>query len=97
MSSLDEDILVAYVYLRYKKRQKRRIWAYPYYSLHINHSLFILSRDLNQDPAKFHRFYRMSVETFQELVELMKPSIKRQDINYQKAVSVEERFLIAIK
>lgn len=55
MFSLDEDMFEKFMYLWHKKRQKKkkRIWAYPYYSLHINHSLFILSREIDQDPAKF--------------------------------------------
>lgn len=56
MSLPDEDVVVALMYLRYKKQQKEgRTWAHPYYSLHVNRSPFILSRELDQDPAKcFH-------------------------------------------
>lgn len=73
---------------------------HPYYSLNVNHSSFRLTKELDQDPAKFHGFYRMSIESFQELVELMKTSIssiQKKDTNYRKAVSVEERLLITIR
>jgi len=48
---------------------KQRIMTNPYKLLQ---SLFILTRELNKDPSKLHGFYRMSIETFQELVKCIK-------------------------
>lgn len=61
------------------------------------HSTFIMSRELDQDPEKFHGYYRMSPEKFQILVNMLETSISKKDTNFRLAVSVEERLLIILK
>lgn len=57
MSSSNEDMLAVIMYLRHKKHKKKKNLAYPYYSFHINHSSFVLPRELDQGPAKFRGFF----------------------------------------
>jgi hypothetical protein len=53
-------------------------------------SSFAVARELDQDPVKFHNFYRMSIESFKILLQIVGPEIRKKDTNFRKAVTVEE-------
>jgi len=56
-----------------------------------------VSKELDQDPEKFHGYYRMNPETFTILVNIVEASIRKKDTNFRQAVSVEERLLITLR
>jgi len=98
MSSSEDDVVVAYLYLKRRNRQnKKRFWVHPHYIKNIYYSTFIVSRKLDQDPEKFHEYYRMNPETFKILVSLVETNIRKNDTNFRQSVSVEERFLITLR
>jgi len=61
--------------------------------------LFIAAEQLNQTDAKFIEFYRMSKDSYQELVKLVvpNPNIHKMDTNMRECVSPEERILITLR
>lgn len=73
MSLSDVDTQVAIMYFSHQKRGKKYntgSFVFIHFTLT---TVYILTRELDsQVSAKFHEFHRTSVETFQELVELMK-------------------------
>lgn len=98
MSSSEDDVVVTYLYLKKRKRQrKRRFWIHPHYIRNVCYSTFIVSNELDQDPEKFHGYYRMNPETFTILVNIVEASIRKRDTNFRQAVSVEERLLITLR
>jgi hypothetical protein len=43
----------------------------------------------NQDPELFKSFYRMGIESFSLLADLVGPQIRRQNTNFRTALSAE--------
>jgi hypothetical protein len=68
--------------------------VHQFFRDNLNLGAYIVSKGLNQDPELFKSFYRMWIESFSLLVDLVGPQIRRQDTNFRTAVSAEERPLI---
>lgn len=80
--SSDEEMMIAYYYY-HTKRNKRRFWVHPYIERNFHHRLFVAARELNLSDAKFLCFYRMSKDSYLQLVQLISPAIHKKDIiNY---------------
>jgi len=53
-----------------------------------------LYRDLLEDEEKFHGFFIMNIEQFSHLSPLVAEEIRKQNTNYRRAISPEERLAI---
>lgn len=95
-SSSDDDILACYVYLRLRKKRKR-YWRHPYIENNINCRLFVAAKELSHDDTKFLSMYRMSKETYQQLLNHIAPAITKQNTRFRECVSAEERLLITLR
>jgi hypothetical protein len=86
--------------LRQHKRRRQEIrkhWVHPFFHNNLNSGAYIVSKELNQDPELSKSFYRMSVESFSLLSDLLGPQIRIQDTNFCRAVSAEERLLVTFR
>lgn len=96
----DETVAVVSTLLllaKSKKKRKRRYWVHPYNVLNSEHSTYLVARELNNHPAKFQSFYRMSIQTFTTLCSTVGPSLKKKDTNFRMCLSVEEKLLITLR
>jgi len=59
--------------------------------------LFIAAEQLNQTDTKFIAFYRMSKDSYQELLKLVTPNVHKMNTNMRECVSAEERILITLR
>jgi len=50
-----------------------------------------LCRDLLEDEDKFHGFFRMNLEQFYRLSQLVAEEIRKQNTKYRRAISPEDR------
>jgi len=50
-----------------------------------------------EDEKKFHGFFRMNIEQFYRLSQLMVEEIRKQNTNYRRAISPEERLSVFFK
>ena len=53
--------------------------------------------DLVEDEEKFHGFFRMNIEQFYHLSQLVGEEIRKQNTNYRRAISPEERLAIFLR
>ena len=53
--------------------------------------------DLLEDEEKFHGFLRMNIEQFYRLSQLVGEEIRKQNTNYKKAITAEERLPILLR
>ena len=53
-----------------------------------------LCPDLLEDEEKFHGFFRMNIEQLYRLSQLVGEEIRKQNTNYRRAISPEERLAI---
>jgi len=51
--------------------------------------------DLLEDEEKFHGFFRMNIEQFYRLSQVMGEEIRKQNTNCRRAISTEERLEVS--
>jgi hypothetical protein len=66
------------------KRPEFRIFSHLYW-------------DLPMDEEKFHGFLRMNIEKFYCLSQLVGEKIRKQNTNYRRAITPEERLAIFLR
>lgn len=94
-SDSEEDIMIALACGEIQKRTPR-FWIHEINLRRENFGEFHhLFPDLLGDAEKFFKYFRMSSRKFYELVELL--PIKKQNTNFRKAISPEERLAITLK
>lgn len=54
-------------------------------------------RDLRNSPQRFFIYFRMPEACFDEILELIKEDITKQDTKYREAISAEERLAITLR
>lgn len=95
-SSSEDDIIVSYWYLKRKKRKQRSCWIRESARKLIIHSANICAADLILYSSDFQNCYRMTPETFNELLNLIGASIEKEDTNYRESIPAKERLLITL-
>lgn len=56
-----------------------------------------LIQELRADADRFHTYFRMSTDQFDELVTLLTPVIQKKNTNYRRAICVGERLAITLR
>jgi len=56
-----------------------------------------LVQELKKDTKRFHMYFRMTMEEFDFLHELIKPDIYKQNTQLRRAVSTEERLAVCLR
>jgi hypothetical protein len=95
-------IVLTYLAIKYlekkKKRQRRKWWVHPINSERYLHGQFqILYTALRADNEKNFNYFRMSVSSFDELLSLIKYSIKHEDTIMRCAISPEEMLAMTLR
>ena len=79
-----------------KRWRKRLIWTKPYISRNPSLGVYnTLVQELRaEDTAAFKNFLRMDQNCFDELLEMVKPHIQKQDTNMRKSISAGEKLAL---
>jgi len=56
-----------------------------------------LYRDLLEDEGKFHGFFRMNIEEFYRLSQLVAEEIRKQNTNCRRAITPEEQLVMFLR
>ncbi|KAM9330606.1 uncharacterized protein PAF06_015843 [Gastrophryne carolinensis] len=84
--------------LEQKRKRRRRYWVHPLISQRLSIGHFsLLFRDLRKDPDKFFSYTRMSVETFDALLDVLRPRLMRMTTNMRKSITPEERLIVTLR
>ena len=75
----------------------RWMWVHPIYHNREEHGeYFTLYREYRQYDEKFFGWYRMTVEKFDDLLEMVEPQLRRQGCYFHEPVCAEEMLVITI-
>jgi hypothetical protein len=78
-----------------KLKNKRRFWVHPLTTERLLKGQFHnIYENLRAHPNNFFNYYRMSVNSFDELLKLVGPSTKYQNTKWRQAISPEERLSV---
>ncbi|XP_045482872.1 uncharacterized protein LOC123686692 [Harmonia axyridis] len=101
MSDAEEEVLLlSLLYFRCKKRRKRRqrIWIHPIIEEREKKGQFRnLFAELKNHEDKFFNFTRMSTSSFEELLNIIKENLKKNDTIMRKCISPEEKLVITLR
>nr|XP_021186521.2 uncharacterized protein LOC110373544 [Helicoverpa armigera] len=106
LSKADEsDLDIVIVSLLYeeeermeKQQTKKNRWVHDTpYSRYEEGEYHTLLPRLKNDQKRFHTYFRMSQNRFDDLLQIMKPLIEKQDTFFRKAINVEERLMVTIR
>nr|CAI5824359.1 unnamed protein product [Callosobruchus analis] len=56
-----------------------------------------LVQELNEHPDRYHMYFRMTKDEFNFLHELIKEDIKKQNTQFRRAISTEERLAVCLR
>ncbi|XP_060869885.1 uncharacterized protein LOC132944514 [Metopolophium dirhodum] len=98
-----EAVAVAYALHKRNKKQKtklpkRRYWVHPINLKRPQEGQFNVNfMILRAHPEKFQMYYRMSIQSFDELISLIGPYVTKQITNMRIPISKEERLTITLR
>ncbi|XP_072254366.1 uncharacterized protein [Pyxicephalus adspersus] len=94
-------LVLGYVVNKRRKRRRetvRNYWVHPLTSQRFSKGQFHLRYgDLRKCPKRFFNYFKMSIGTFDELLEYLRPALIRSDTQMRLAISPEERLCVTIK
>lgn len=96
MESEDDDVaIVVWNYIQMlETRPPRELWVH---SINKNRNIEGWIAELRKDPSKFYNYFRMSIPTFDHVLELIKNRIQRQNTNLRKCITPEERLAVTLR
>ena len=79
-------------------RRQRSMWVHPLTNARLYHGqYYTIMTELRNDNEKFFNFFRMSQNTFNELLSVIKNYIQRQDTNMRDSIQPEQRLAITVR
>lgn len=95
-SSSDEELLLLWSLAASKK--KRKYWVHPINTTREEQGEFSsIFQDLLKDEQRFYIYFRMSINSFNELYNIIKPEIEKQNTNWRNCVSSKERLAVFLR
>ena len=98
MSSDEDDLdFLIIINVVNENNANRKYWVHPFRKKNCEtRGAFSLFNELS-DERRFQSFYRMKIETYNKLLQLIGPIIIKKDTNFRKSVRPEERLLITLR
>lgn len=92
-------LAIFYWYNRRRRRNKHRsCWVHPIVSDRFRFGTFqTLMNQLRMDESKFFNYFRMSCNTFNDLLRRVEGDLIRQNTVMRSSISPEERLAICIR
>jgi hypothetical protein len=63
-----------------RREETGKHWVHPFFRDNRSSGAYIVSKEINQDPELFRSFYRMSIESFSLLVDIIGPQVRKKKI-----------------
>lgn len=97
-SSEEEEALLLWSLEMFKRKRKRKHWVHPINSKREDQGEFNnLFAELLEDEERFLIYFRMSINSFNELYSLIKYEIQKEDTNWRKAIPAKERLAVFLR
>ncbi|CAH1985388.1 unnamed protein product [Acanthoscelides obtectus] len=101
VSASNKRYLLGLLYLRRKYRQAKKVrqhWVHPLLTVrYLEGSFYTLFEKLRKDNSKFFNYFRMSIDTFDFIVERLLNSIKHQNTPMRACIPPKELVAVTIR
>ncbi|KAH9631746.1 hypothetical protein HF086_014747 [Spodoptera exigua] len=92
------EVIAIYEALEEERRRKRKYWVHPLNTLRLEIGQFhTLYMQLRLNPDKSFEYYRMSIQSFDVLLNLTKDYITKQNTKLRTAIPPEERLTVTLR
>jgi hypothetical protein len=93
-----EDELLLLLLLHRRLRRRRTVWIHPILRRRQQLGEFHrLVQELRLDEQRFFQYFRMTPETFENLLHIVGPHIRKQTTNYRNPISPQQRLAICFR
>ena len=93
-----EDELLLPLMLHRRLRRRRTVWIHPILGQMQQLGEFHrLVHELRLDEQRFFQSFRMRPETFENLLHIVGPHIRKQTTNYRNPISPQQRLAICFR
>jgi hypothetical protein len=98
MADTEEELLLLLLVYRRCWPLRRRTWVHEIIRKRQELGEFHrLVQELRLDQQRFLQYFRMTPETFDNLLHVVGPHIRKQTTNYRKPISPEQRLAICLR
>jgi hypothetical protein len=81
-----------------KKKRKHKFWTHPLLNAKQERGVFYTTfNGLRNDESKFFNYFRMSIVSFDELLQHIRNDVAGSDTNMRRCVPPEERLALALR
>lgn len=81
-----------------KQRRRHRYWVHPLTDQrHLKGYFCKMYNNVRQHPDKFFNYYRMSIGTFDKLLQDVGQYLQFEDTSFRNAISPEERLSVTLR
>ena len=95
---IEEAACVWLLNRRRNKQQQRQHWIHPILRDRLTHGMFItLYPSLREHDKKFFNYLRMSVKSFDDLLEIIKEDISSSNTMMRDSICPEEKLVITLR
>lgn len=98
----DEELLMIAILLdeeeELKIKRTRNVWVHPAWQKRYFEGEFItLYKELVDDESKFYQYFRMTMYSFNKLLNTVESEIQRQDTRFRKCISPKHRLAVTLR
>jgi hypothetical protein len=85
-------------YVRRLKKRTRLYWIHPIFLERSTRGAFhLLYCDLRKHDIKFFNYTRMNVESFDQLLQLIRNDTEGRDTNFRQSIRPEEKLMVTLR
>lgn len=96
-----EEVACVWILFRnYKERRRRQRnhWIHPILHDRFTHGCFVtLYPNLRKHDHKFFNYFRMSIASFDELMDIVKDDLEAREDSIRDSISPEEKLVITLR
>lgn len=83
---------------RRRQMRKRKYWVHPILKTRLSHSLYVtLYPKLREHEEKFFNYFRMSIKSFDDLLEIIKDSLEADENAIRYCISPQEKLIVTLR
>lgn len=87
------------IHLLQQKKKKRKMWVRNWILRRCDLGIYetLLSELKSEDPCQLDNFFRMTATDFEHLLEIVGPTITKQDTKMRCAITARERLCVTLR
>jgi len=83
---------------QFRTTGEKKLWVHPLNQKRITHNVIVsFICEIRSDEKKFKNYTRVGISTQDYIIQQIGEEIRKEDTNFRRSISPEERLLITLK